>query len=657
MTEYFDNTLCIEAGWLTGDGAIMTKSNYDALKNRGLIKQLRIGGNGRTALIEYASIPERFKEKIIEKIGDPTQFVKYRHFRALLVPDRKAISFFSEYRLENNRILPTEKAKEYCNNAMFLNAIGEMQRNMSAKRKALGGQKTGIWQSLSNVINDLRGEYEHTLPGNPLRLKEKFRQYKDEGYDSLVHSNFGNQNSRKVNDEISKLLLSLSAMTNNPFVEHVHEMYMRFHAGDLLVVNTKTAEQYNRFDFYKDGKPIMISTATVWNVLRNPANEGLVNKSRLSASDYSMTQMPYARRSKPQYSLSKITMDDRTLPRKAADGTWVNAYYAMDVMSEVYLAYVYAFHDPDTGMIMDCFRHLYKNIDDNKLMWPAEVEVENHLMKQLKPILNNSFDIVRFCNPKNSREKRAEHLIRIKKYTDEKKHQSGIGRWYGKGAYKSNEDLQIKISKEQAVADDIESINRHNNALHPDQKRFPGQSRWQVLVNNMHPDLSRPQKFRIFKEIGFKIETSVQNKDSVRVQYEEYWIDQSILQRLKPNNYNVDAYFIPDITGQINEVFLYQEDEFLCKSDKIQRYNESLFEQTEKDKEIMLIHQKRQAKRRKQVKDGVLGKISKVEVLLNDMDRFESMVPEIVENQEKESEFEYPNHDMEWMNEEAINSL
>ena len=648
MVEYYENKLGITANFLIEE-RILSKSNYDALVMRNKVQLLRRGGNGRTALIEYSSIPDRFRSEIEKRIGDPRKVQKHQFFRSFLTTDKKALEFFSNYQLENGTLLKTEIAKEYYMNALFLKTCLFLAENTEAKRKALGAKRTGIWLSLTEIVNDLREGFGHSLPANSLRLKEKSQIFAAQGFSSLVHRNYGNKNSAKLNEMIERLLLSLSAMETNPFADKVHSLYLQFLAGSIIVVDETTGEAFDRFEFFKDEKPISISVATVWNVLRNPENESIINKKRLSRSDYTMTQMPYARRMAPQYSFSKITMDDRTLPRKTATNQWVNVYYAMDVMSGCYLAAVYTLDKPTVHLVFECFRELYRVTEAHNLHWALEVEVENHLMSEIKPTLNNLFTYVRFCNPQNSREKRAEHLIRAKKYGIEKNTQRGIERWYGRGAYKKNEDVKNKLFSEQIIQEDRETIAAFNNQLHPKQDLYPNMTRWQVLLANPNPDASRPQKFRIFKEIGYVTETSIRNKDSVTVQYADYWIDSSVLNRLKPNDYNVQAYYLPDAKGVISEVYLYQGDTFLCKADKIERYQEALAEQTNADKEIMLAHQKRQAHRRKEVADGLENKVVKIEIVKNDFKEIEETtkkeIHQTIENENTnfwdEDEFSY----------------
>ena len=73
--EYFGNTIAVTVHELTrsDDGeAVISKSNYDKLVSRERINVLRPGkGLGSYALIEYRSLPERFRIRFEEKYGDP----------------------------------------------------------------------------------------------------------------------------------------------------------------------------------------------------------------------------------------------------------------------------------------------------------------------------------------------------------------------------------------------------------------------------------------------------------------------------------------------------------------------------------------------------------------------------------------------------------
>ena len=78
--EYFGNTIAVTVHELTrsDDGeAVISKSNYDKLVSRERINVLRPGkGLGSYALIEYRSLPERFRIRFEEKYGDPEKTMK-----------------------------------------------------------------------------------------------------------------------------------------------------------------------------------------------------------------------------------------------------------------------------------------------------------------------------------------------------------------------------------------------------------------------------------------------------------------------------------------------------------------------------------------------------------------------------------------------------
>lgn len=610
--ELYNNILCIEGGWLLNEGVI-GESNYKQHILRGKFNQLRRACKGQTALIAYDSIPERFKSIIREKLGaDPYELVKDNFFKQYIKPDQQALDFYNDYKLDDGRFLPPDTITEYYHNAIILNAVHRAINNRMAKRKGLGGGKGNAWEKMVETVAELQG-YKHSLPTNVRRFREKYTQYINEGYISLVHKGFLNDNRRKVNEQIEQVLISISSMPNRLFNKTVADYYNDFVNCKIDLYDTKTGEMFDPADFLdKEGNPLTISEGTVWNVLNSPANRPVLDKMRNSSIDFKTKTMPYNHRHRPQFTLSKISMDDRALPRKGVNG-WVNAYYAYDVASECFIGYSHG-RDKDMGLVWDCFRNMYQTLKANNLPWPGEVEVENHLMKGISDALYSMFAWVRFCNPQNSREKRAEHAIRSKKYGDEKKHQPNIGRWTAKhDAYAVNTDVTQQLTDAQLIADDIESIKRYNNAPH---SIYEKKSRWQVLCEMVNPEMTQANERIIYRYIGEETKTSIRNNDFVRVQYADYAIDTiDILSYLKPNNYDVKAYWLPDADGAISKVYLYQDEEYLGEADKIETYNEAQCERTERDEEIRINQAKRQATARKYVADVVENKVVKIGIV------------------------------------------
>jgi len=654
--EIYNNILCVRGGWLVNEG-IITESNYDKLRREGKIKAERRANKGNPALIAYDSIPQRFKQVIVERYGDPYQTTKDGFFKQHIVSDLQALDFFNNYQLEDGRHLPEDTNQEYYHNAILLNAVHSVINTRIAKRKGLGGSIGNIWENMTNTVAKLEG-YKHSLPNNVRRFREKYNAYLKEGYSCLIHKGFQNDNRRKVNELIELVLLSISAMPNRHFNTTVAKYYNDFIHGRLELYNQETGEMFNPSDFVnKNGAPLELSEGTVWNVLNALKNKPVMDKMRKSGIDFKTKTMPYNHRHRPQFSLSKVSMDDRALPRKGTDG-WVSAYYAYDVASECFIGYSHS-KDKDMNLVWECFRNMYSTLRNNNLPWPAEVEVENHLMKGISDQLYSMFSYVRFCNPQNSREKRAEHAIRSKKYGDEKKHQDNIGRWTAHhDAYGVNTDYEQKVSTKQLIADDIESIDRHNNAPH---SIYKDRSRWQVLCESLNPELVPAQERILFKYMGNKTATSIRNNDFVQVQYAHYALNSGmdILSLMKPNNYSVEAYWLPNAEGTIGKVYLYQGDEYLGEATKYETYNEAQAERTTRDEEIRVEQAKRQATARKTVKDDVARKVVKIGLMPKTKQEFteeEVYVPELVMvAQYKEPEFDTESDD--YYTQLALNNL
>jgi hypothetical protein len=206
--EYFNNTLCVEGGWLYHEGGIMSKSCYDQLISRGKVKVVRRACLGTPALIAYDSIPDRFKAIVVEKCGDPYKTTKHDQFESLIDNDNEAFTYFSEYQKPDGSYLEPRKIAEYCTNASILNACRHLVTNRAPRNKSLGGKTTKMWEKMSVIINELdKTRFKHSLPSNWKALQRKYKTYAKEGYYSLIHKNEGNTNSLKVNDDKKTALL------------------------------------------------------------------------------------------------------------------------------------------------------------------------------------------------------------------------------------------------------------------------------------------------------------------------------------------------------------------------------------------------------------------------------------------------------------------
>ena len=627
--EYYGNKWCISARELV-DGGIVSQSNYRNWVNRGRIEVVRRGGGavGQYALVAVDSLPLEYKAKVQERYPDS----KLAHLKGWVQSnyelDQSAMAYFHS-REQAGLDLPADKIREYVVNASVLNCCIRLYERAATTRKLMGDKYN--WEQMANAIESLREEYGHTLPASTLRFRKKVNEYKRDGYGCLISGKFGNQSARKVSMKVVILVRSLAVLPNKPYNSNVHEMYLAFVCGELDVWNYQTGELMNPEEFVdKNGDPLSLSESTISNILNEPATRMLVEKSLTSWTTFMHEQMPHVHRHGGDWSLSQITMDDVDLTRKLKDTKQrIHAYYAYDVVSQCVIGASYG-RKKDEGLVVDCFRDMFRLIAGNGWGMPAAIEVENHLMTQYKEGFLQAgevFKFVHFCAPQNSQEKYAEPLNGAKKRSVIHKNHTGIGRFYGKGKWRqeyikvSDETNELYEDKEyfgfdELVADDMADNYEWNHQLHPNQKKFPGMTRWDVLCERINPDLKPLDKITLARYIGESVETSIKRNSTVRVAYEDWWLsDTSVLEKLRPNDYKVTAYYMPDVEGKPSEVYIFQGDKYIDTVEKVETYNRVLSEQTEDDMVKYIEQRKKIAKFEKYVREheiesvGVMRKV------------------------------------------------
>ncbi|MDX9703898.1 MAG: kinase [Candidatus Auribacterota bacterium] len=199
------------------ENRIFSEFNYRNLTNRNKIDIVRRGCLNTPALVAYDSIPERFKQKVRKLVGDPYKAATKSSLADYITPDEKARVFFRDYLMDNGDHLPEPAQKEYTTNAEILNALHAVVSNREAKRKAIGGKLSNVWVKLAEAVLNLdKTVFKHTLPPNYRRLQDRYNQYKATdnskydriGYESLIHGNWCNKNSEKINDMAKSWILA-----------------------------------------------------------------------------------------------------------------------------------------------------------------------------------------------------------------------------------------------------------------------------------------------------------------------------------------------------------------------------------------------------------------------------------------------------------------
>lgn len=593
--EYYNDQLCISVRELM---AVMSEANYKQLAARGKVTVARRACRGQYALVVLESLPDKYREAVRERYPEGGAAMLHELFRRCYEVDAQARAFYAAFRFEDGDTLPPEKVNEYTVNASVIRAVQRLMADTRALRRAQQGGRVH-WDELTACVAFFKTEYGHTLPESVLRFRKRVADFNREGYGCLISGRFRNQNSRKVNVRIERLLLSLDSLPQRPYNSTVAEMYNAFVEGRLEVYDPETGALFDPAEFAdRNGEPIRLSEATVANYLNTPKNRALRAKLHDTGWEFNNAYRPHHNRKAPEWAFSKISLDDRDLPRRMTDGNRVKAYYAYDVASGCVVGSAYN-RLKTADLFVDCVRDMFRLIDRQGWNCPAEVEVEHHLVNNFADGLVRAgvvFPFVRWCNPANSQEKRAEHFNRAKKYGTEKRLQAGIGRWYARleanrprveKVYdeRNNTYRERTYSYDELVADDLRAIHDYNHALHPNQKRYPGMTRWEVLCSTQNPALAPVDKTLLYRFIGYRTRTSLRRNMYCTVRGVKFGLpDPELIDRLAPNDYGVEAYYMPDGQGEVAEIYLYQRDTFIARCLPVPLYNEAHAEQTDEDR-------------------------------------------------------------------------
>ena len=208
--EMYGNIKCVTFTELVESG-LMSLPNYKKHIKQKRFRIIQKGGNGRKALIEFDSMPDRIKKAYMEEYPTAEENLKDEIMMNTLKIDTKAVEFYRDrYRLSDGSGLTDKKQAEYVLNAQVMNEMIRIEGEITSMHRKCGfNHKSIVWQAILDTCERLRDVYSHTLPRSERRLKEKFNAYKSSGYEALVSQKNGNQSARKIGSEEALMLLKL----------------------------------------------------------------------------------------------------------------------------------------------------------------------------------------------------------------------------------------------------------------------------------------------------------------------------------------------------------------------------------------------------------------------------------------------------------------
>jgi hypothetical protein len=206
-----------------GAEPVIKTGTLDSLIARKRIGRVhRGGGEGSNALIAYDTLPDKYKSRYVAKYGDPIEQLKKNLMKSSsLKIDDEARAYYHEkfeYCLNGGqRHLDKGLADEYTANASVLNVLIDELANKTGLRRSSGNSTRNVWGIIQDICENMRYREEdkdkenpvHTLPKNLSRLKGTIREYKREGYPSLISGKVGNRNTLKITEEAGRYLIAM----------------------------------------------------------------------------------------------------------------------------------------------------------------------------------------------------------------------------------------------------------------------------------------------------------------------------------------------------------------------------------------------------------------------------------------------------------------
>lgn len=203
---------------------------YNTIKSlctRNQVERATRACKGVEATFYYDSFPLRYREMIKSVYPTIEEMTKKdRSFVARIKEDERAREFFRNYIVSEGRHLPQDKQDEYVANASVLNAIKEMMEETISARKGKKMKIQLFWTKISEFLPSVAAVWPHSLPEYPSRLRDRYKLYLSQGYESLIHKGFCNKSAALVvSEEQQSLLMILLGDRRNLDNEQVRALY------------------------------------------------------------------------------------------------------------------------------------------------------------------------------------------------------------------------------------------------------------------------------------------------------------------------------------------------------------------------------------------------------------------------------------------------
>ena len=458
-----NGVLCATKDELVGS-SLISEAYLGLLVSKKVLQIVVRGCRGRQAQYAVDTLPEKYKAEVYKRFDIPPMDRVKSLLEQLIRPLPEAVSYYHSYRLLDGRCLPSDKIAQYTAEAQILDAISAYQQEHYSKRGKAGRRPMGkgeLYGWLADMIQALpQEEYPHKLPKS--RLQEKHEAYQRDGYESLIHKGYQNQNASKTGgDEQSALLLMLLASPNN-------------------LNNSQVARLYNETAKVRGWEKLTASA--VGKIAKSKSL--LIDAGRKGRTDYRLQVQTAIKRTKPTRAMSywvhdgwtvELYYQHTTTDKKGGTKTVYDCRLVVVVILDASCSYPigYAIGERECPqLIAQALRSAAHHTEElfGVKCHPREIQYDHYQIGALTPLYKAMSNKLSPARAKNARAKIIEpYFSRLNKtYCQLQPNWSGYGITGKKGKGTNREvasDLRHRIPTRAEVEGQIHTIMSQERAL------------------------------------------------------------------------------------------------------------------------------------------------------------------------------------------------
>lgn len=458
-----NGVLCATKDELVGS-SLISEAYLGLLVSKKVLQIVVRGCRGRQAQYAVDSLPEKYKAEVYKRFDIPPMDRVKSLLEQLIRPLPEAVSYYHAYRLPDGRCLPADKIAQYVAEAQILEAISAYWMEHTSKRGKASRRPMGkgeFYGWMTDMIQALpQEEYPHKLPKS--RLQEKHEAYQRDGYESLIHKGYQNQNASKTGgDEQSALLLMLLASPNN-------------------LNNSQVARLYNETAKVRGWEKLTASA--VGKIAKSKSL--LIDAGRKGRTDYRLQVQTAIKRTKPTRAMSywvhdgwtvELYYQHTTTDKKGGTKTVYDCRLVVVVILDAACSYPigYAIGERECPqLIAQALRSAAHHTEElfGVKCHPREIQYDHYQIGALTPLYKAMSNKLSPARAKNARAKIIEpYFSRLNKtYCQLQPNWSGYGITGKKGKGTNREvasDLRHQIPTRAEVEGQIHTIMSQERAL------------------------------------------------------------------------------------------------------------------------------------------------------------------------------------------------